>query len=536
MEAEDRRAEHALEHLLAPRADAERLGVGPGDVPEGDDGGARQALAHHARQQREVVVLHQHDRVVGARLVRHHVGEAPVHRLVVLPVGRAEDRPRVRDVAERPQALVGEAVVVALLLLLRQPDAADAVRRASPAAPSRGRACRPCRGRPSRRRARSRCRSRRASPARARSPGRSPGAGSRSRCPCAARGCRARGWRRSAPRRPSGPGAGCGAARPGPQVVWLSSRARRSLSRSRTSACRSRAIGRSSGAARRRRLGRRRAQQRLAREHRLDAGDPAAPADLGDHHGDQRDHRGDRRRTATARTCACPRCAAARSSCRARSSARRASRRRRRSGCAETCSGPSASSQHAVARLAPLARRAAHRRPGKPAWRRASLPARSQKPSAKTRSPCSDAVEIAQHALARAARARAAARPAAPAPSARSARRACRGRARTTGRSAGRRAAPPRRRWRRARGRAVRRSAAKAASDLQSPVDPLRPSANFTPRPGALCVVVRLHLDGARRLLDRLEDLDIAAEGVAPSSLNRRALTSTRDSSEPTAL
>ena len=54
----------------------------------------RQALAHHARQQREVVVLHQHDRVVGARLVRDHVGEAPVHR-----AGSAPSRARGRSAA-----------------------------------------------------------------------------------------------------------------------------------------------------------------------------------------------------------------------------------------------------------------------------------------------------------------------------------------------------------------------------------------------------------------------------------------------------
>ena len=196
VEAEDRRAEHAFQHLLAPRADAECLGVGPGDVPERDDGRARQALAHHARQQREMVILHQHDRVVGARLVGDDVGEAAIHRLVMLPVRRAEDRARMRDVAERPETFVREAEVITLLLLLREPHAADAVRRLARAAPSRGRAGRPCRGRPSPRHARSRCPSTRASPARAPSPGRSPAAGSRSRCPCAACGCRARGWRR----------------------------------------------------------------------------------------------------------------------------------------------------------------------------------------------------------------------------------------------------------------------------------------------------------------------------------------------------
>ena len=199
-----------------------RLRVGPGNVPERDDGGARQALAHHLRQQREVIVLHQHDRVVGARLVRDHVGEAPVHRLVVLPVrrrgrsaacarcGRAATGPRWRSRSSSPA-----------------PPPSTAIRggcgtTAFPAAPSRGRACRRCRGRPSRRRARSRCPSTRASPARARSPGRSPGAGSRSRCPCAARAGKARGSTRSGPRRPSGPGAGCGAARRGPR--WSGSR------------------------------------------------------------------------------------------------------------------------------------------------------------------------------------------------------------------------------------------------------------------------------------------------------------------------
>src|SRR6185436_12779658 len=106
----------------------ERFGVRPRDVPEGDDRRARQALADHARQQREVVILHEDDRVLGARLVDHHVGEALVDVLVVLPVRRAKGRSGVGDVAERPETFVGKAEVVALLLLFRQPYPADAVR------------------------------------------------------------------------------------------------------------------------------------------------------------------------------------------------------------------------------------------------------------------------------------------------------------------------------------------------------------------------------------------------------------------------
>src|SRR6266513_2690465 len=60
----------------------------------------------------KMIILHQHDRVVGARLGLDRVGEAPVHAHVLLPVGRAEYRPHVRDVAQRPKTFVGEAVVI----------------------------------------------------------------------------------------------------------------------------------------------------------------------------------------------------------------------------------------------------------------------------------------------------------------------------------------------------------------------------------------------------------------------------------------
>ena len=127
VEAEDRAAQHALQDLAPPWADAEGLGVGPGDVPEGQDGGLRQLLADHRGQQREVVVLHQHHRVGAARLGHHRVGKALVDGAVGFPVGFAEHRSHMGDMAQRPHALVGEAVVVALLLFGGQPDAAQPV-------------------------------------------------------------------------------------------------------------------------------------------------------------------------------------------------------------------------------------------------------------------------------------------------------------------------------------------------------------------------------------------------------------------------
>jgi hypothetical protein len=123
VEAHDAAAEHAREQLHVPRADGEALGVRPGDVPEAEHRRARQALADLPRRQRVVVVLHEDDRVLALGLLARGLGEALVHVAVAAPVRAAEDGRGVHDVAQRPEALVGEAVVVALLLVLAQPHA-----------------------------------------------------------------------------------------------------------------------------------------------------------------------------------------------------------------------------------------------------------------------------------------------------------------------------------------------------------------------------------------------------------------------------
>ncbi|MCR4414716.1 MAG: hypothetical protein NUV77_20055 [Thermoguttaceae bacterium] len=121
-------AQQAVQDFVLPRADAERLAIGPGDVPELGDHEVVAGILEHPRQQGEVVVLDEHHRRFAADLVEHRGGELPVDLDVLLPIGAVEPRPGIGDVAQRPEGLVGEPVVVALLLGLGEPDAPEGVR------------------------------------------------------------------------------------------------------------------------------------------------------------------------------------------------------------------------------------------------------------------------------------------------------------------------------------------------------------------------------------------------------------------------
>ena len=57
----------------------------------------------------------------------HRFGESPVDGLIRRPVFRAEHRLDVNHVAQRPQAFVREAAVVAPLFFLAEPDAVEIV-------------------------------------------------------------------------------------------------------------------------------------------------------------------------------------------------------------------------------------------------------------------------------------------------------------------------------------------------------------------------------------------------------------------------
>src|SRR5271167_3305371 len=111
MEADQVRTQQAVQKFALPWADRKCFRIWPWDVPEYCHAGVGPLLLDHPRQKSEVVILHQDYGLLGpGHFLQRGIGKLAIHLLVVLPIRSSKDWAGVRDVTERPQSLVGEAV------------------------------------------------------------------------------------------------------------------------------------------------------------------------------------------------------------------------------------------------------------------------------------------------------------------------------------------------------------------------------------------------------------------------------------------
>ena len=107
----------------------------PASTPAGGHGMCQNATivlagrrrTQHPGGEREVVVLDEHQRRGALRFVGDRRGETRIGAVVHAEVARSEHRRHANRVAQRPQALIGEPVVVPAVLVVRQPDIPQAV-------------------------------------------------------------------------------------------------------------------------------------------------------------------------------------------------------------------------------------------------------------------------------------------------------------------------------------------------------------------------------------------------------------------------
>ena len=128
MESQNTAPEKPLQNFLAPGADSETFRVRPGNVPESDDRRVRQFVPDQFREQGEMVILYQDDRIVGGGFFSDGLSESFVNRHIVVPIRRAERGPYMGDVTQGPETFVRKPVVVTGLLFRGYPDAANLIR------------------------------------------------------------------------------------------------------------------------------------------------------------------------------------------------------------------------------------------------------------------------------------------------------------------------------------------------------------------------------------------------------------------------
>ena len=104
VEAEQIAAEQAVEDLFLPRADAEGLPMRPWNVPEMADDRVWTALLDESRKEREVIVLHEHDRGRALDFLEDGLSELRVDTRILFPVAGVENGARVRDVTQAATA------------------------------------------------------------------------------------------------------------------------------------------------------------------------------------------------------------------------------------------------------------------------------------------------------------------------------------------------------------------------------------------------------------------------------------------------
>ena len=121
VEAQHIVAQQAVQQLFLPGTDAEYLVVGPRDMPELPGNHVGVGVAEEARQQGQVVILDEYRRRAAVNLLKHLLGKGLVDRRVSPPIGLVEGGFDVSIVAQGPQAVVGNAVVVSALLFVREP-------------------------------------------------------------------------------------------------------------------------------------------------------------------------------------------------------------------------------------------------------------------------------------------------------------------------------------------------------------------------------------------------------------------------------
>ena len=96
-------------------------------MPELADDQVRVGFFEHLGQQGEMVILDEDNGPPVPQFVQNDVGKLPVYLAIDLPLGGGKLGAGIADVAQGPEGLIGEAIVVAFFFFPGQPEPAQLI-------------------------------------------------------------------------------------------------------------------------------------------------------------------------------------------------------------------------------------------------------------------------------------------------------------------------------------------------------------------------------------------------------------------------
>src|SRR3990167_4444703 len=91
VKSENAAAQEPFENFSIPGADGIALRVGPWNMPKGNDGGVREVVSNQLRDERQMIILHEDNRIIGLGFLDNGQSEAFVNLLIMMPVRGSKD-------------------------------------------------------------------------------------------------------------------------------------------------------------------------------------------------------------------------------------------------------------------------------------------------------------------------------------------------------------------------------------------------------------------------------------------------------------
>src|SRR5262245_18208876 len=121
MESEQIVCQQPPQNILLPGTDAKRFWIRPGNMPELGNEKIGPCLFEQMGEQVKTIILKSHDRRFLLDVIEDGLGKLDIDPYIGFPIAKHEAWTSEHNMADRPQCVVGEAVIITCFPLFCEP-------------------------------------------------------------------------------------------------------------------------------------------------------------------------------------------------------------------------------------------------------------------------------------------------------------------------------------------------------------------------------------------------------------------------------